>query len=318
VPAPDEMTAWLDARLAEAGGARVGTIEVPRVRPWATVMRAPTTLGPVWLKATAPDTRFELEVYVLLGEVAPEHVLTPLAIDAARGWLLLPDGGPSLGERFGGAELTGALAAALPQYAELQRAAAPHLDRLLAAGLADMRPQVMPRRFAEALAIVRPWVERAGDAADRATLERLDGLHDTVAEWSQRLAAAPGAATIDHDDLHARNMLAAGDGGLRGIRFYDWGDAVAAHPFASLHLPVGMAAKADVEPLRDAYLAAFADLAPHGELVATLELACRLAKIARAHVWHRATGAGATPPAWERAPFACLESLLGPSPYGAF
>jgi hypothetical protein len=287
VPAPDEMTAWLDARLAEAGGARVGTIEVPRVRPWATVMRAPTTLGPVWLKATAPDTRFELEVYVLLGEIAPEHVLTPLAIDAARGWLLLPDGGPSLGERFGGAELTGALAAALPQYAELQRAAAPHLDRLLAAGLADMRPQVMPRRFAEALAIVRPWVERAGDAADRATLERLDGLHDTVAEWSQRLAAAPGAATIDHDDLHARNMLAAGDGGLRGIRFYDWGDAVA-------------------------------DLAPHGELVATLELACRLAKIARAHVWHRATGAGATPPAWERAPFACLESLLGPSPYGAF
>ena len=47
----DEATRWLDARLAEAGIARIGAVEQPRVRPWGTVLRAPTTAGPVWLKA---------------------------------------------------------------------------------------------------------------------------------------------------------------------------------------------------------------------------------------------------------------------------
>jgi len=318
VRAPEDITAWLDAGVREAGAIRTGPVEVRRVRPWGSVLRAPTSGGTVWMKATAPGTRFELAVYALLGEVAPAHVLIPLAIDDARGWLLLPDGGAPLGERFDGAPLTGAMAAALPQYAELQRAAAPHAERLVDAGVADMRPSMLPQRFEEALAIARRWVRRAGDDAERATVARLDGFHATVAEWSERLDAAPAPPTIDHNDLDERHVLAAPDGGLRPARFYDWGDAVVAHPFASLHLPLGMAEPGDVERLRDAYLEPFGDLAPHGELVTTLELACRLAKIARALVWHRATAAGDVPVAWERAPFACLESLLGPSPYGAF
>jgi hypothetical protein len=317
VRAPDHMTAWLDDRLMQAGVTRTGTVEVARVRPWGTVLRAPTSGGTVWMKATAPGTRFELAVYAVLSEVAPAHVVVPLAIHEARGWLLLPDGGPSLGERFDGTALTEAMAAALPQYAALQRAAAPRAGRLVDAGVADMRPARLPQRFAEALAIARRWVERDGDDADRATLARLDGLHATVAEWSRRLDAAPAVPSIDHNDLDSHHMLAAPDSGLRPARFYDWGDAVVAHPFASLHLPLGMAEPGDVERLRDAYLEPFADLAPHRELVATLELACRLAKIPRALVWHRATAAGGVPVAWERAPFTCLESLLGPSPYGA-
>ena len=91
--APEDMTAWLDARVREAGAARTGPVEVRRVRPWGSVLRAPTSGGDVWMKATAPVTRFELAVYAVLGEVAPAHVLTPLGADDARGWLLLPDGG---------------------------------------------------------------------------------------------------------------------------------------------------------------------------------------------------------------------------------
>ena len=44
---------------------------------------------------------------------------------------------------------------------------------------------------------------------------------------------------------------------------------------------------------RDAYLGEFRDLGPHAELVATLELACRVAKVARALTWERALLAGA-------------------------
>ena len=78
-----------------------------------------------------------------------------------------------------------------------------------------------------------------------------------VAAWSAKLAASPLQPTLDHNHLHPFNALAD------GTVFYDWGDSVVAHPLA-------------------------ADLAPHAELVETLELACRVAKIARALVWDRA------------------------------
>ena len=165
------------------GLARTGAVEQPRVRPWATVLRIPTSAGAVWLKATGPEVAFEVRLYELLVRVAPERVLTPLATDAARGWLLLPDGGPSLADR--GIDI----AAALPVYARLQLDLAPHVEELLALGVADMRPAAMPARFDEALAAI------GGD-------DRLAALRPAVAEWCERLAASPVPASIDHNDLH--------------------------------------------------------------------------------------------------------------------
>ena len=37
-------------------------------------------------------------------------------------------------------------------------------------------------------------------------------------------------AAIQHDDLHGGNILVGPD----GDRFFDWGDAVVAHPFTTL------------------------------------------------------------------------------------
>jgi hypothetical protein len=84
-----EATAWIDERLSAAGLQRTGPVEQPRVRPWATV-------------------------------------LMPLGVDAGRGWVLLPDGGPPLGELLDGEALRAALCDAMAQYAQLQRALVPH------------------------------------------------------------------------------------------------------------------------------------------------------------------------------------------------
>ena len=59
----------------------------------------------------------------------------------------------------------------------------------------------------------------------------------------------------------------------------------------------------------------FADRAPHAELVETLELACRVAKIARTLTWARAVQAAheAGEPVdadWATAPAETLEGLL--------
>ena len=43
-----------------------------------------------------------------------------------------------------------------------------------------------------------------------------------------------------------------------------------------------------VPRVRDAYLEGFAEYGSHDDLVTELELACRVAKVARALTWHRA------------------------------
>ena len=65
--------------------------------------------------------------------------------------------------------------------------------------------------------------------------------------------------------------------------------------------------------LRDAYLAPFEEFGTHAELVETLELACRVGRIARALVWQRAIRAFGAEPVdeqWRSAPGEWLRSLL--------
>ena len=324
-----EAQAWLDAQLARAGLERTGAIEQPHLRPWATVLSAPTTGGTVWMKAAGPATAFEIGLYELLGATAPEGVLVPLAIDAERAWMLLPDGGAPLGERFCGDELVEVFAGALARYGRLQRALAPHAERMLELGIADMRPAVLTRRLEEAVVAVGVRVESAGgDEDDRRAVERAAGMGEQVAAWCEELAGAPGAISVDHNDLHPWNVLDGG-GDEVDARFFDWGDAVVAHPFASMLVPLTFMQShalscAPDDPrllrLRDAYLAAFDDLAPHADLVTTLELACRVGKIARALIWDRvlrALGPDEADPRWSRAPLESLAALARESYVGS-
>jgi hypothetical protein len=281
--------AWLDERLAATGRSRTGEVTQPHLRPWATVLRAPTDRGAVWLKAPGPYTVFEIGLYELLHRVAPDRILDPIATDVERGWMVLPDGGVPLGTLAGDDGVVDALVGVLPAYAQLQRDLAPHVDELLVRGVPDMRPEVMPERFEEALRAAGGYVAERGTAADRATYERLRAARDTVASWCARLAAAPGAPSLDHNDLHPRNIFG-------GPRFYDWGDSAVTHPFTtmlvtlrSVRHQLGFTAGDDPRLLRvrDAYLETFTDLAPRAELVETLELACRVGKVIRSVVWDR-------------------------------
>ena len=313
-------TAWLDAQLARAGIDRTGAVEQPHLRPWATLLCAPTSAGRVWLKATGTETAFEVPLYALLRRVAPGRVLEPLAIEPERGWVLLPDGGEPLGERVSREALPDALATVLPLYGQLQRDLMPHAHELLALGVADMRPEVMPERFDEALAALDEYVRRVGTETDRDAHRRVVALRDTVGGWCERLAAAPVPPSLDHNDLHPWNVVIAAGEGIAGARFYDWGDGVVACPFASMMLGLGyVESTADarsLERLRDGYLEVFDDLGSRDELIEALELACRVGKVARALTWHRAISAlgwDAVDAEWVRAPIDAMASLLDDS-----
>jgi len=311
---------WLDERLAAAGLRRTGEVEQPHVRPWSTVLRAPTTGGRVWMKAGGPGTAFEAGLYELLARTVPDAILVPLGTDAERGWILLPDGGPVLGRHIADPDLADRLAGALATYARVQRALEPHAPELLELGLADMRPAAMPARFDEALDTVRALGERRGAGYGLAVHARVAAMRSTVLGWCEQLAASPLPVTLDHNDLHPWNILG---GGPVAIRFYDWGDSVVAHPFAATLVPLGVLRhrlQAGVDDprfarARDAYLDVFADRAPRAELIATLQLACRVAKIARVLTWERALRAaeedgGTLEERWATAPAETLGSLL--------
>jgi len=158
-------------------------------------------------------------------------------------------------------------------------------------------------------------------------LRQVATLHGTYRSWCERLAAAPGAASLDHNDLHPWNMLVPGLGQPDRVRFYDWGDAVIAHPFAAMLVPLGWTQRRlgislhgpELAQIRDAYVHVFSDLAPHAQLVATLELACRVGKVARVLTWTRAiaqSDPGQLDEQYANAPLACLRSLLDSSYVG--
>jgi hypothetical protein len=318
-----DAVAWLDDQLRGLGIVRTGDAEQPHLRPWATALRVPTSHGIVWLKAAGPGTAFEVGLYELLQRVAPHWVLEPLVVDVARGWLVLPDGGPVLGERAKEAGFLDDYADALAQYGVFQREVAPHVDALLARGVTDMRPALLPQRFEQALQVVQRYVERQGDDTDRRLFARLGPLREELVRGSADLAASPGFASLDHNDLHPWNIFAPPRAaGALECRFYDWGDSVIAHAFTSLHIPLSfMPEHLGIDPsdprltrVRDAYLEVFSDLAARDELIATARLACRVGVAARALVWQRAVNADPDETSeLARMPFDTLTSLLDPN-----
>jgi hypothetical protein len=317
---------WLDEQLSVAGLIRTGAVAQPRVRPWGTVLEAPTNWGTVWLKAPGPYTVFEVELYELLRRVTPVWVLPPLGVNVERGWLLLPDGGQILGECLDELDLVDVFVVILQQYGQFQRTLMPYVGDMLACGVADMRPAVMPERFDEAMAVANRYAAEHDSAGDRELLGHAAAMRGTFVHWCDRLAGATITASLDHNDLHPWNVFADEQVTARRanpVKFYDWGDSVVAHPFASMllglgfisqHLGVGPDDPAVVRP-RDAYLEVFSDLATHAELVEELETACRVGKVARALTWDRALHEphGEKLERFARAPFRWFTSLTADS-----
>jgi aminoglycoside phosphotransferase (APT) family kinase protein len=146
----------------------------------------------------------------------------------------------------------------------------------------------MLERFDDALATADPV-----SPEQAAGLARLTELRRRFGDWCDRLAASPGGASLDHNDLHGGNVFLDASG---GARFFDWGDAVVSHPFASalvLRSVVRWLQDVHVETsverrILDAYLEPFGALGSVAERRQVVDLACEVGKVARSLVWRRA------------------------------
>ncbi|WP_229070072.1 phosphotransferase [Actinoplanes sp. DH11] len=302
-----EADGWVTDRLARLGTPVTGEIERFRVRPWSVTHRVPTTAGPHWFKANITGCRYEAALAEALTTIAPGATLPPLAADPERGWLLTADAGPTLRETT---MLTRDRTATWPRmlqaYAALQRATTPHVPELIAGGVPDQRVAHLPATLAALLA--DPQVRAGVDPA-------VPALVPEFGEWCAELAADGIPAALQHDDLHDDNVFA-------DLRFFDWGDASAGHPFGSLLVALNVVHDAldpaersrELPRLRDAYLEPWSDLAGAATLRRSVTLACRVTRVSRAAAWQRALRGAAVPvdEAFRSAPAAWLNELPSP------
>jgi hypothetical protein len=268
--AGEEAEAWIRARVSPAGA-----IEVAHERPWATVLRVPGAGGQIWFKACGAVQAFEPRLTASLFERWPDRIAEVLDHDPERGWLLLADAGTPVGDMGNPPEVW---LAALPAYVELQQGESTHTLEHLSHGVPDLRVETLPERFDELLRRELPL-----DAADVA---RLRTFAPRFAELCRDLDARGIPNTIQHDDLHHRNLYER-DG---RFRIPDWGDSSISHPFASLVVTFRFLEEITKLPPNDPWFARLRDayLEPWGSgLAETFELAFRVGTFAHACAWAR-------------------------------
>lgn len=282
----DEVSGWCLERLAAEDRAVTGPVEQRYASPWSSVLRVPTSTGAVYFKAVVPGFGHEPRLTEVLATWFPGEVPTVLAADETRGWLLTEDFGPFT-EMVPDDDNVERFEQAVRQYARLQQHAAEHVDELVAMGCPDRRLAAIPALFEELLAdtaILR--LSQDGGITEEE--------HDTLRTFASRLPDLCARLesyglpeTVVNNDFWHGNLAFTDTGTV----YYDWSEAVVAHPLASLRIFLFCVEHFNPDSVRvrerllDAYLASWEHYATPARLAEAYQLAQPIAYIARALCW---------------------------------
>jgi len=288
---------WVDDALAAHGLQRRGAPVLHHDQPWSRVWRIATTSGMTcWWKQNGVGTRFEPALLQALHRRGLPGVPRVLGAVPERGWTLIADAGLALRDEPGG-EAVAHWEPVLGLMGDVQRSVEGDVEELLSIGLTDCRPATLAAAFVGLLdRVPLPDGER----------RRLRRLRPAVRDWCAELAAGPVAPSVQHDDLHGNNVRVSPGGGsvndsvigsMPTVTIIDWGDAHVAHPWGTLLVTMrsiahqaGLDGPADprLDPVREHYLARWADVVDAGDARRLADLVVRVSPIARALSWERA------------------------------
>jgi hypothetical protein len=274
----DSADGWIELQLERLEREPVGAFEQVHDRPWSTVIRVPTVDGNLFFKAVSPPLRHEAALTELLGERRPDCIPPPLAVDSARGWMLMVDGGQTFRDVTAIEHDLSPWLDILPLYAGVQIDLVDDVEELLALGVPDLR-------LATLAAKVEALLDEIVELPDEER-RQLESSLPWIEAACDELAAAGVPETIQHDDLHDAQVF------IRDGRYLllDWGDSCVSHPFFTLAVTLdGVIAwgvddvrgSEPTEPYRDAYLEPFRGY-DAGDLVDLAQTARRLGWLCRA------------------------------------
>ncbi len=257
----ERASGWMVERMAEL---RAPAFEAPRiVYLWgiSVVLRAPSSLGPMFLKCSGPVFAREAAVTAVLAGGTPDLVTRVAAIEPDKGWLLMHDHG----DRTLGDAPPETWAPGLEVHARVQQAWVGRERELIDAGAAV--------RSLEALAEALPTIADLEPLETELTGDDRQAWNDSIGAFVAacgRLDSIGPAPTLVHGDLHPWNVADTPD----GPRIFDWTDAAISHPF--LDLAVYATRPKDLDrrrAVRDAYLARWTERLTAADLVEAGDLA---------------------------------------------
>lgn len=288
-----QATLWIESTLAERGIRLAGPIEQPRVRFWGTALTVPTDAGLMWFKENHPNQAFEAALVERMGRICPEQVLPVIAIEATRGWMLTADQGPTLAQHDG--DRRAHRVRVVQEFATLQRELSSHGDDLCETGLTVLHPVDAADRFHARVDDLASLPRRHPFALDAEAAAAARARTPVLQAAAAVLAESGVPLSLEHNDLHDNNAFMPGRVGAP-LRFFDFGDALWAHPFVSLFIPMGQVLDDDSTDPRDhpeglalveSYLDVWDDLAPRAHLRLAVDAALVLGHLHRLESWWR-------------------------------
>jgi hypothetical protein len=290
-----EAASWISDQLARLSYSPSGPVEqVKTAWSCSSILRAPTTAGYLYFKATYARPPVEASVIRELARRWPRHVPSLVADDESRRWMLMRDFGPQELSTLPFARWPGALRL----FGRIQRTCSESLAEWQALACPDRCMDTLASHL-EAL-FSDPLLERA-DPPFRLSAEDRNRLMTARERWAdelRELGTSPLPVSIVQQDFRDGNIAVRG----RDYLFYDWSDTVLSHPFFSAYRFLEYVPTTSQRPKRgagrrlptavrnerliDAYLDAWADYAPRDRLREVFRQVQRLNPLYQAIRWH--------------------------------
>lgn len=285
---------WIRAEAKRNSIQLTGEIEQNHAYAWSTVMRVPSSEGTLFFKATAGETIYEIALTEKLAGWFPDCMPELVAVDTARGWMLMRDGGETLRGSIRPTKDVRPWEPVIVHYADLQIGLAKHVEEILALGIPDHRLAALPGLYSQLLADEESMMIDKEKGLTSADFQQLQDLKPRFEQICAELAAFGIPESINHGDFHDGNVLVK-DG---RITFFDWGDAGVTHPFVSLRtFFVSMEIALDLDDwapptpemvaLRDRYLARWEGFGSREQLLKAYNVSRPVASIVKTLQWHQ-------------------------------
>jgi hypothetical protein len=270
-----------------------GEIEQNHAYAWSTVMRAPSSEGTLFFKATAPETVYESALTQMLAGWYPDWMPDLVAVDTTRGWMLMRDGGEQLRASIRPTRDIKPWEPVITEYAKLQIGLAEHVTEILALGIPDHRLAALPALYMGLLADEASLMIDQEKGLTSSEFQQLQALTPRFEQICADLAAFGIPESLNHGDFHDGNVLLKN----RRVTFFDWGDASLTHPFTSLRtffVSIEIALNLDdysftpeMSALLERYLEPWQKFASKDTLLTAYRLSKPVASIVKALAWHQ-------------------------------
>ena len=257
-------------------------------------MRVPTNEGTLFFKATASETIYEVALTEKLAGWFPDCMPELVAVDGARGWMLMRDGGEQLRASIRPTQDVKPWGPVITRYADLQIGLAAHVDEILALGIPDHCLTALPTLLEKLLSDKESLMIDQEKGLTSAEFQQVRSLAPRFERICADLAAFGIPESLNHGDFHDGNVLLKNG----RVTFFDWGDASITHPFVSLRtffVSMEIALKMDdyapptpeMTALLNRYLVRWEPLASKEHLPAIYNLSRPVASIVKALAWHQ-------------------------------